>query len=319
MSRWSLDVRTQAGSGRLADDVRAGLDMSPVSIPPKWFYDEKGSELFDAITELPEYYPSRTEQQILEQHAHELPLTGTLVELGAGYSRKTRLLLERLTDGGRAALFVPLDVAAEPLRDAAERITADFPTVTVRGVVAAFDDELAPLPGEPGDRLVAFLGSTIGNLTPEPRRAFLQRLQRATHPGDWFLLGADLVKDVDRLLRAYDDAAGVTAAFNKNLLHVLARELDADLDPVDFDHVVRYDETEQRIEMRLRALRDLVVPLPSLGLEWRLRQGEEVLTETSAKFHVSGLTAELADVGFLVEQAWTDDNRDFVVLLARRA
>ncbi len=318
MSRWSIEVRSQPEPGRLADDVRAGLALSPVTIPPKWFYDEKGSQLFDAITELPEYYPTRTEQQILEQHARELPLVGTLVELGAGYSRKTRLLLEQLTVGGRAALFVPLDVAEEPLRHAAERITTDFPTVTVRGVVADFDDELAPLPGEPGDRLVAFLGSTIGNLTPGPRRAFLERLHRATDPGDRFLLGADLVKDVDRLVRAYDDAAGVTAAFNKNLLDVLARELAADLDPDDFDHVARFDEAEQRIEMRLRARRDLVVPLRVLGVEWRLAQGEEVLTETSAKFQVPELSAELAETGFVVEQVWTDDHRDFALLLARR-
>jgi dimethylhistidine N-methyltransferase len=318
VSRWSIEVRSQPEPGRLADDVRAGLALSPVTIPPKWFYDEKGSQLFDAITELPEYYPTRTEQRILEQHAGELPLVGTLVELGAGYSRKTRLLLERLTDGGRAPLFVPLDVAEEPLRHAAERITADFPTVTVRGVVADFDDELAPLPGEPGDRLVAFLGSTIGNLTPEPRRAFLQRLHRATDPGDHFLLGADLVKDVERLVRAYDDAAGVTAAFNKNLLDVLARELAADLDPDDFDHVARFDEAEQRIEMRLRARRDLVVPLPVLGVEWRLARGEEVLTETSAKFQVPELRAELAQAGFVVERVWTDDDRDFALLLARR-
>jgi L-histidine N-alpha-methyltransferase len=318
VSRWSIEVRSQPEPGRLADDVRAGLALSPVTFPPKWFYDEKGSQLFDAITELPEYYPTRTEQQILEQHAGELPLVGTLVELGAGYSPKTRLLLERLTDGGRAPLFVPLDVAEEPLRHAAERITTDFPTVTVRGVVADFDDELAPLPGEPGDRLVAFLGSTIGNLTPGPRRAFLERLHRATDPGDRFLLGADLVKDVERLVRAYDDAAGVTAAFNKNLLDVLARELGADLDPDDFDHVARFDEAEQRIEMRLRARRDLIVPLRVLGVEWRLARGEEVLTETSAKFSVPELRAELAVTGFVVQQVWTDDDRDFALLLARR-
>jgi L-histidine N-alpha-methyltransferase len=318
VSRWSLEVRSQPEPGRLADDVRAGLAMTPVTIPPKWFYDEKGSQLFDAITELPEYYPTRTEQAIVEQHARELPQVGTLVELGAGYSRKTRLLLERLTDGGRPMLFVPLDVAEEPLRHAAEQITNDFPTVTVLGVVADFDDELAPLPGAPGDRLVAFLGSTIGNLTPAPRRAFLERLHRATDPGDRLLLGADLVKDVDRLVRAYDDAAGVTASFNKNLLDVLARELDADLDPDDFEHVARWDAGERRIEMRLRARRDLVVPLRALGVQWRLAEGEEILTETSAKFEVAGISAELADAGFDVEQVWTDDDRDFSLLLARR-
>jgi L-histidine N-alpha-methyltransferase len=318
VSRWSVEVRSVAEPGRLADDVRAGLAMTPVTIPPKWFYDEKGSALFDAITELPEYYPTRTEQRILEQRARELPLVSTLVELGAGYSRKTRLLLDRLTAGGREALFVPLDVAEEPLRDAAEKITADFPTVTVRGLVADFDDELGPLPGQAGDRLVAFLGSTIGNLTPQPRRAFLERLHRATGPGDLFLLGADLVKDRDRLVRAYDDAAGVTAAFNKNLLDVLARELGADLDADDFEHVARFDEAERRVEMRLRARRELVVPIRALGLDWHLAEGEEVLTETSAKFELPGLRAELSAAGFDVAQVWTDDDEDFALLLARR-
>jgi L-histidine N-alpha-methyltransferase len=298
--------------------VRAGLAERPVTIPPKWFYDEKGSELFDAITQLPEYYPTRTEESILREHAAELPKVAALVELGAGYSRKTRLLLEALTEGGRPLLFAPLDVAAEPLRDAARRITDDFPTVTVHGVVADFDEELAPLPGPPGERLVAFLGSTIGNLTPDARRAFLARLHRATAPGDLFLLGADLVKDRTRLVQAYDDAAGVTAAFNKNVLAVLARELDADLDPDDFDHVARYDEELDRIEMRLRARRALKVPVRALGITWELEAGEEVLTETSAKFRLERLQRELEEAGFTVVRVWTDADGDFSLTLARR-
>lgn len=316
--RWTVEERRTPSPDRLARDLREGLATRPVSIPPKWFYDEKGSALFDAITQLPEYYPTRTEESILQAHAHELPRVQALVELGAGYSRKTRLLLESLTAGGRPLLLVPLDVAVEPLRDAARRITDDFPTVTVHGVVADFDDELAPLPGFPGERLVAFLGSTIGNLTPGPRAAFLQRLHRATAPGDWFLLGADLVKDAERLVRAYDDAAGVTAAFNKNVLEVLARELDADLDPDDFDHVAVYDSTEDRIEMRLRARRALRVPVRALDLVWELDEGEEVLTETSAKFRVEGIRAELAEAGFDVVEVWTDDDRDFSLTLSRR-
>ena len=309
---WSVEVRRAPDPGRLAADVRAGLSKSPVEIPPKWFYDEKGSQLFDEITELPEYYPTRTETAILQAYAAELPRVGTLVELGAGYSRKTRLLLESV----RPQLFVPLDVSEEPIRDAAIRITRDFPEIEVRGIVADFEDELVPLPGADGDRLVAFLGSTIGNLTPEPRRTFLARVHRATAPGDLFLLGADLVKDTDRLLRAYDDSAGVTAAFNKNVLHVLARELDVDLDPDDFDHVAVYDAQHDRIEMRLRARRDLVVPL--LGLEWRISAGEEILTETSAKFRIEGLRAELAAAGFEVVTTWTDPAQDFSLTLARR-
>lgn len=316
--RWTVEERATPTPGRLAEDLRAGLAMHPVTIPPKWFYDEKGSALFDAITNLPEYYPTRTEEAILREHVHELPHASTLVELGAGYSRKTRLLLEGLTSGNRPLLFAPLDVAVEPLRAAARRITDDFPTVTVHGVVADFDDELAPLPGRPGERLVAFLGSTIGNLTPGPRAAFLERLHRATARGDHFLLGADLVKDPRRLVRAYDDAAGVTAAFNKNVLEVIARELDADLDPDDFDHVAVYDDELDRIEMRLRARRALSVPVGALGLTWELADGEEVLTETSAKFRVEGITDELAAAGFEVVEAWTDDVADFSLILSRR-
>jgi L-histidine N-alpha-methyltransferase len=319
VSRWTVEERTTPSPGRLAEDLRAGLAQRPVTIPPKWFYDEKGSELFDAITQLPEYYPTRTEEAILRAHAKELPPVSALVELGAGYSRKTRLLLEALTAGGRPLLFAPLDVAVEPLRDAARRITDDFPTVTVHGIVADFEDELAPLPGAPGERLVAFLGSTIGNLTPDARHDFLARVHRATAAGDLFLLGADLVKDRTRLVQAYDDAAGVTAAFNKNVLAVLARELDADLDPDDFEHVARYDEQLDRIEMRLRARRALQVPVRALGLTWELAEGEEVLTETSAKFRLEGLRHELAEAGFEVEQVWTDAAGDFSLTLARRS
>jgi L-histidine N-alpha-methyltransferase len=312
---WSVEVRRAPDPGRLAADVREGLTKTPVEIPPKWFYDEKGSQLFDDITELPEYYPTRTEAAILTEHSAELPQVGTVVELGAGYSRKTKLLLESV----QPSLFVPLDVSEEPIREAAVRITRDFPSIEVRGIVADFEDELAPLPGADGDRMVVFLGSTIGNLTPGPRAEFLRRVFRATAPGDLFLLGADLVKDPIRLVQAYDDSAGVTAAFNKNVLHVLARELDLDpghLDPDDFDHVAVYNDVDDRIEMRLRARRALVVPL--LGLEWRISAGEEILTETSAKFRVEGLRTELAEAGFAVVTTWTDEAADFSLTLARR-
>ncbi len=318
MNPWTVEVRHEPDPDGLARDVRAGLARTPVDIPPKWFYDEKGSQLFDDITALPEYYPTRTEHAILEEHSRELPRVSTLVELGAGYSRKTRLLLEALTEGGRELLFVPLDVAAEPLRDAAARISIDFPTVTVRGIVADFEDDLSPLPGRPGDRLLAFLGSTIGNLTPTPRAAFLRRIHTACSPGDHFLLGADLLKDRERLVRAYDDSAGVTAAFNKNVLHVLARELDADIDVEAFDHVARFDEEHQRMEMRLRSRRAQRVHLGALDLDWDLAAGEEVLTETSAKFEITGLRAELAAAGFEVVTTWTDPAQDFSLTLARR-
>jgi len=300
----------------LAEDVLSGLRMTPKTIPPKWLYDERGSHLFDLITELEVYYPTRTEEAILREHAGELPLVGTLIELGAGYSRKTQLLLTALTIGERPLLFVPLDVAEEPLRDAAERISADFPSVAVQGVIADFDEELAPLPGSPGDRLVAFLGSTIGNLTPGPRAAFLRRLHRAMAPGDLFLLGADLVKSRDRLVRAYDDPEGVTAAFNKNLLNVLARELGVLADVDDFDHVAVYDTELDRIEMRLRARQ--AVTLEVCGESFVIAPGEYILTETSAKFRPDGIRQELDAAGFGVRELWTDSARDFSLTLAER-
>ena len=322
-ARWSIVTRTTplAPRDRLAADVRSGLAADPPSIPPKWFYDEKGSLLFDEITRLPEYYPTRTEEQILTDHVDEiasLSAVETLVELGAGYSRKTKLLLDALTAQGQQLLFVPLDVAEQPLRDTAERVVAAHPTVTVQALVGDFEDELRPLPGTPGRRLVAFLGSTIGNLLPPERTAFLARLHRAMWPGDLFLLGADLVKDTDRLVAAYDDAAGVTAAFNKNVVDVLARELDADLDPDDLDHRAVWNAAEERIEMRLRARRDLVVTFGALDLTWRLPAGGELLTETSHKFHVAGLAAELGRAGLDVVHTWTDGDGDFSLTLARR-
>lgn len=321
--RWTIERRTSGAPARqrLADDVRRGLREDPPSIPPKWFYDDKGSLLFDEITRLPEYYPTRTEERILLEHADEIAaLTGaqTLVELGSGYSRKTRLLLAALTRGGRSLLYVPLDVAKEPLRDTAVRVVAAHPTVEVRALVADFEDDLRPLPGAGAPRLVAFLGSTIGNLLPTARTAFLAALHIALEPGDCLLLGADLVKDPGRLVAAYDDAAGTTAAFNKNVLDVLARELGADLDPDDLDHVAVWDPALERIEMRLRARRDLSVRFSGIDLHWQLPAGGELLTETSHKFRVEGIERELRAAGLSPLHVWTDPAQDFSLSLSRR-
>ena len=321
--RWSIERRASGtpGAEQLADDVRRGLRQDPPSIPPKWFYDEKGSRLFDEITRLPEYYPTRTEEQILAEHADDVAaLTGarTLVELGSGYSRKTRLLLAALTREGRPLLYVPLDVAEEPLRDTAVRVVAEHPTVEVRALVADFEDDLRPLPGGGAPRLVAFLGSTIGNLLPPARAAFLAAVHTALAPGDCLLLGADLVKDPRRLVAAYDDAAGTTAAFNKNLLDVLVRVLGADLDPDDLDHVAVWDPVLERIEMRLRARRDLDVRFGSIDLRWQLPAGGELLTETSHKFRVEGVERELRAAGLSPLHVWTDAAQDFSLSLSRR-
>lgn len=304
---------------RLLADLRHGLAQQPPSLPPKWFYDEKGSLLFEEITELPEYYPTRTEEALLAAHAATIAdATGaeTLVELGSGASRKTRILLDALCADGRPLRFVPLDVSVEMLTAAAHDIARDYPGVVVEAIAADFDVPLGPLPGRPGSRLVAFLGGTIGNLLPAQRAGFLAGLRAQLVAGDALLLGADLVKDPARLVRAYDDAAGVTASFNRNVVSVLARELAVDLDPQDFDHVARWNAHAERIEMRLRARRDIEVDLDGEGLTLTLGRGQDLLTETSAKFRVPALRQELARAGLRPDQCWTDANGDYALLLA---
>ena len=306
---------------RLAHDVRVGLTDSPPWLPARWFYDEKGGLLFDDITALPEYYPTRRETEILETHSHDIAAGSdatTLVELGSGTSTKTRLLLDALTAGERPLLFVPLDISAEVLTHAARTIAADYPTVDVEAHVADFGEDLGPLPGEPGRRLVAFLGGTIGNFNREDRAEFFSRLRLAMAPGDHLLLGADLVKDTDRLVAAYDDSAGVTAAFNRNIIDVVARELGAEnLSADDFEHVARWNPAKSQIEMWLRARHDIAARFPSLDLTWRLPSGGELLTEISVKFTVDGLQAELAVGGFDTASSWTDEAGDFSLTLAR--
>lgn len=318
--RCTVQDRTssRATRERLLDDLRIGLAQNPPSIPPKWFYDEKGALLFEQITELPEYYPSRTEESLLAAHATEIAVrteARTMLELGSGASRKTRLLLDALTAGGRPLVFVPIDVSVEMLISAALTVAQDYPTVRVEAIAADFDAPLDPLPGEPGGRLMLFLGSTIGNLTPPQREVFLARLRAAMSPGDAFLLGADLVKDERRLVAAYDDEAGVTAQFNRNVIAVISRELGVDLDPQDFDHVARWDAHEERIEMRLRARRDMHVDLD--GTPFALRRGEELLTETSAKFRAPAMESELRRAGFDPMSNWSDPHGDYALFLAK--
>jgi L-histidine N-alpha-methyltransferase len=311
-------------AGRVADpqlvaDVLAGLWQSPPTLPPRWFYDETGSRLFDEITRRPEYYPSRREAEILRARAGEvMRLTDpdAMIELGSGTSTKTRLLLDAATTGGRRLTFAPLDVSAEVLFEAAAAIGSTYPTVTVRPVVGDFGEAFGDLPGEPGRRLVVFLGSTIGNFEPDARRAFLRRLRAALVPGDHLLLGADLVKDPSRLVAAYDDAAGVTAAFNRNLIEVLARELDAEgLTADDFRHVARWNAEQSRIEMWLRARRDVRAYFRTLHREWMLSAGDEMRTEISVKFQPRALRHELDACGFPVRRQWTDARGDFSLTL----
>jgi L-histidine Nalpha-methyltransferase len=304
----------------LATDARRGLMGSPKDLPPKWFYDDRGSQLFDAITRLEEYYPTRCERAILEARADEIAIASgadTLVELGSGTSEKTRLLLDAFARADQLRRFVPFDVSETTLRGAADAIADEHPGVEVHAVVGDFERHLDQLPGG-GRRMVAFLGGTIGNLAPDIRAEFLRSVAAGLAPGDTFLLGTDLVKDTDRLVAAYDDAQGVTAAFNANVLHVINRELGADFDPDGFEHVARWNAEAEWIEMWLRSRHAQSVKVPELDLVVDFAAGEEMRTEISAKFRRPRVAAEVAAAGLTLEHWWTDPAGDFALSLSRK-
>ncbi|MEV0677622.1 L-histidine N(alpha)-methyltransferase [Actinosynnema sp. NPDC050436] len=303
----------------LRAEARAGLTARPKWVSPKWFYDAVGSDLFEQITRLPEYYPTRAEREILVERAAEIAATTgarALVELGSGSSEKTRLLLDALREHGTLREFVPLDVSASALTDAARQIMADYPGLGVHGVVGDFTEHLGLLPGA-SPRLVAFLGGTVGNLIPEERDKFLTSVRDVLEPGEWLLLGTDLVKDPEVLVRAYDDARGVTAEFNRNVLAVLNRELGADLDPLAFRHVALWNADQEWIEMRLRAVRPVRARVAALDLDVEFAEGEELRTEVSAKFRREGVERELTAAGFALHRWWTDAEGRFALSLAR--
>jgi len=317
-ARWSggavstLTIERRLSDGylraALCRDAVEGLTATPKRLRPVWFYDARGSALFEDITRLPEYYPSRAEREILADRAREIAgstLAGTLVDLGSGSSEKTRLLLAALREAGSLALYVPVDVSEAALVGASEALRSDSPELAVHAVLADFGAQLSQLPRD-GRCLVAFLGSTIGNLPPAERAAFLAKVRAALLPGDALLLGTDLVKDPAAMVAAYDDAAGVTAEFNLNVLRVLNRELGADFDLDGFTHVARWGAAEEWIEMRLRSRRRQVVTLPRIGLVVTFGPGEEMRTEISAKFRREGIRAELAAAGFPLTRWWTD-------------
>ncbi|AKS36050.1 L-histidine N(alpha)-methyltransferase [Mycolicibacterium goodii] len=304
----------------LRRDVRTGLTATPKSLPPKWFYDAVGSDLFDQITRLPEYYPTRTEAQILRTRSAEIIAAAgadTLVELGSGTSEKTRMLLDAMRDADLLRRFIPFDVDAGVLRSAGAAIGAEYPGIEIDAVCGDFEEHLGKIP-RVGRRLVVFLGSTIGNLTPQPRAEFLATLADTLQPGDSLLLGTDLVKDTGRLVRAYDDAAGVTAAFNRNVLAVVNRELSADFDLDAFEHIAKWNDDEERIEMWLRARTAQHVRIPALDLEIDFAAGEQMLTEVSCKFRPDSVAAELAEAGLRQTHWWTDPAGDFGLSLAVR-
>lgn len=316
------DPAVHLDPGSLADqmaaDVAAGLTSTPKALPPKYFYDARGSELFEEITRLPAYYPTRAEREILTSRAGDIARrTGarTLVELGSGSAEKAALLLDALTG---PVHYVPVDVSESALRGAADTLLASHPRLTVHALVADFLGPVA-LPATPGPRLFAFLGGTVGNLLPAERAGFLSELHAVLSPQDWLLLGTDLVKEPATLVAAYDDPQGVTAAFNKNVLRVVNRELGADFDPDDFEHVARWDTEQEWIEMRLRARRELTAKVPALDLTVDFAAGEELRTEVSAKFREARIRAELGAAGLALRHFWTDDAGRFALSLASPA
>ena len=311
-------LAADAAEEALRGDVRDGLSQSPKTLPPKWFYDSVGSDLFDQITRLPEYYPTRAEAEILKARSAEIAVASgadTLVELGSGTSEKTRTLLDALRDSGSLRRFIPFDVDASVLTAAGAAIEKEYPGVEIEAVCGDFEEHLGKIPSV-GRRLIAFLGSTIGNLTPGPRAAFLASVSETMNPGDTLLLGTDLVKDTDRLVRAYDDAAGVTAQFNRNVLAVVNRELAADFDLAAFEHVARWNPDEERIEMWLKSTRAQRVHIDALDLDVDFADGEEMLTEVSSKFTRSRVDEELLAAGLRRTHWWTDEAGDFGLSLA---
>ncbi|MFI7891915.1 L-histidine N(alpha)-methyltransferase [Streptomyces sp. CACIS-1.16CA] len=317
MSPYSLTrtLPVDATDAALRADVLGGLTRHPKTLPPKWFYDARGSELFEEITRLPEYYPTRAEREILQTRAEEIAAASgarTVIELGSGSSEKTRHLLEVLPD---LHSYVPVDVSESALTGAAESLLAEHPGLSVHALIADFTAGLV-LPQTPGPRLVVFLGGTIGNLLPEERATFLRSVRAMLSPGDALLLGTDLVKEEETLVAAYDDAAGVTAAFNKNVLSVVNRELGADFPLDGFDHRAVWNPRERWIEMRLRARRALSVKIRELDLVVPFEAGEELRTEVSAKFRPEDVREELAAAGMRLAQWWTDAAGRFALSLA---
>ena len=320
-----VEVRSHLGPDderSLADDVLDGLTRPLKELPPKHLYDARGSELFDAICELPEYYQTRTERLILEAHAEDIVRrTGAveLVELGSGSATKTRVLLDAMAAAGTLARYIPVDVSATTVHAVAELFADEYPGLSVFGLVADFERHLERLPEPVGPRLVPFLGGTIGNFPPGSRRRFLRSLGKVLGPDGYLLLGTDLVKDPRVIEAAYNDSAGVTAQFNLNVLHVLNRELGADFDVDAFEHVAFFDREREWIEMRLRATQPQHVRIDALDLEIDFAAREELRTEISAKFTLDGLRADLDAAGLELVELFTDPNELFAVSLARVA
>ncbi len=319
----TIDVRlpTDWAAGEMRDDIRRAFDNRPIVLPPKWLYDDHGSELFDRITRLDDYYPTEAERAILAARADDIAeLTGatSIVELGSGTSDKTRTLLDSFHRTGQLARFTPLDVSQATLLDAADMLAERYPGIEVHALVGDFTRHLAHLP-RGGRRLVAFLGGTLGNFYVEERHAFLGALADQLDTGEWVLLGVDLVKSIDRILAAYNDPEGLTAQFITNSLTVMNRSLNADFDLDAFDYVPAWDGLEERVDMRLRSTVPQRVSIRELDVTVDFGEGEELRVEISTKFRPDRLEAELADVGLELQRLWSDPVGDFGLVLARRS
>ena len=310
----------ESSERRLADDVLDGLTKPFKELPPKHFYDARGSELFDRITELPEYYPTRAEREILQARAAEIAqITGAaeLVELGSGSAEKARILLDAMAQAGTLRRYVAQDVSEQVLREAAHELVSEYDGLEFVGLVGDFERHLDAIPRTDEEpRIVALLGGTIGNFPPGTRRRLLREIRRVLGPRDRFLLGTDLVKDAAVLEAAYNDSAGITAEFNRNLLHVINRELEADFDPENFEHVAFFDSEHKWIEMRLRARRAETVNVGRLGLTVNFEAGEELRTEISAKFTRRRVREDFRSAGLRLEAWYTDSENRFALSLA---
>jgi L-histidine N-alpha-methyltransferase len=315
-----IDVYLRDGAlATLAEDVREGLGATPKTLPPKYFYDARGSELFERITELPEYYPTRAEQSILDERGGEiveLVQPEELVELGPGSARKTNALLDPMHESGRARRYVPVDVSGAAVEECAGRLAGEYEGLAIHGIVGDFEEHLGRVPRNGDRRLVAFLGGTIGNFDAAERRAMLRKVRAQLGPEDRLLVGADLVKDRERLEAAYNDSAGVTASFNRNVLNVVNEHLDADFEPERFAHHAIYDEEHRWIEMRLLAGDAHTARIEALDLDVDFAAGEHIRTEISCKFTEDSLEREYAGAGLQLIDMYTDSERLFALSLA---
>ena len=316
-----IEVRLPPGGplSGMAADVRAGLTKPFKELSPRYFYDQRGSQLFEAITELPEYYPTRAERSILESRGDEIIAAAgepaTLIELGSGSATQTRVLLDSMRSAACLEGYAPVDISEQITRDTAAKIASEY-GISVHGLVCDYELDLERIPLG-GPRLIAFLGGTIGNFEPAPRASFLRRVANLLGPDDRFLLGTDLIKDRARLESAYNDAAGVTAEFNRNVLAVLNRELDADFDLDAFEHVAFWDDENLWMDIRLRSLRRQLVHFAGLGMRVAFDRGEEMRTEISTKFAREGLAGIFAEAGLELTDWFTDAEGEFALSLAR--